>query len=973
MLSDAKRALLERRLRGNADRLNRGARVTRLPEGESPVLSPGQESLWYLHQLDPEDAAYHMYQAIHLHGPLNVAVLEKSLNEIVRRHDVLRTRITEESGRPVPVVQPEFVLAMPVITLTPGPQQEAEARALATEVVRHPFDMANGPLVRCRLIRLSESDHVFVLVLHHIISDEWSLGVFWAELAVCYAGLLAGHALTFPALPVQYTDYAWWQRHQLESGQMDRHLDYWTQKLSGDLPLVMLPADRQPAETKNRGALRSLLLPIVLADKIRQFAGEQDVTPFMLYLAVFQVMLCRYTGQSGLVVGAPVTNRNSLETEGLIGYFINTLVLRFDLADDPTFPGVLRQTRNVVLEALAHQELPFETLVDTLKPERKPGQNPLFQVMFVHQQDTIPTGLAEDLLIRPFPVENGASKFDLTLFVTEENARVTLTIEYKSDLFEGATIDRTLHNLQVLLEGIVARPGRPISTLPLLSDTERRTLLVEWNGTNVEVPPYRNIHQFFEAQAARTPDQTALVFTDQHVTYRELNQRANRLASVLREAGVGPNVCVGLHVERSIEMITGMLGILKAGGAYVPLDPTYPAARLRFMLEDSGAPVILTTRKLGPDLTDGKRRMLLLDSPGLISDVAGGSQTSVSGGVNLSADVSGEHLSYVIYTSGSTGQPKGVPVRHRNLIFSTFARFKYYPENPASFLLLSSFSFDSSVAGIFWTLCTGGTLVLPRQRLEQDIDQLAGLIADQKITHTLCLPSLYTLLLEHARPDQLVSLKSVMVAGEACPVTLARAHYERLPECVLYNEYGPTEATVWSTVYKVPRKPEGNRLPIGRPIPGARIYILDTHLNLVPIGVPGELYVGGEGVTGQYLNQAELTAERFVSDPFVEGQWLYRTGDLARFLSDGTIEFLGRIDQQLKIRGYRIEPGEIEGVLSHHPLIRECVVLARSDGRGRSIANGLEHELETDFLLGKLQALDIREAERLLDDIEHVG
>lgn len=960
MLSAAKRALLERRLRGLADRSGKGTQFMKLPDGASPVLSPGQESLWYLHQLDPENAANHMYKAIRMSGPLNTIILGTSLNEVVRRHEVLRTRFDEVNGRPVPVVQPELVLEMPLVTVPPGPHQEAEVKALATKVVQQPFDLADGPLIRCLLIRLSESNHVFVLVLHHIISDEWSLGVFWKELARYYAGLQADPAFTLPELPFQYPDFARWQHQRLETGQMDRHLAYWTQKLSGDLPRVVLPADHQPFGANNRGALRSLPLPAALAEKIRLLAARQEVTRFTVYLAAFEVLLNRYSGLTDLIVGTPVTNRNSLESEGLIGFFINTLVLRFDLSDDPTFIEALSRTRSVVLEALAHQELPFEKLVDALKPERLPGQNPLFQMMFVYQQETIPANLTDDLLIRPFPVENGASKFDLTLFVTEENEKVTLTIEYRRDLFEAATIDRMLRNLQVLLEGIVADPERPISTLPILSETERRILLKDWNGTEIEAPPYKAVHHFFEAQAAQTPDRTAVVFEDRSLTYGELDQRANQLASVLREVGVGPNVCVGLYVERSVEMIVGMLGILKAGGAYVPLDPAYPSARLRFMLDDSDAPVVLATLTPGPDLTYGGLRIILFESLDSSGEVAW----------NEKVDVSGDHLAYVIYTSGSTGQPKGVPVTHRNLTYSTFARLKYYPESPASFLLLSSFSFDSAVAGIFWTLSTGGTLILPRQRLEQDIDQLADLIAAQKVTHTLCLPSLYSLLLEHAGADQLASLKTVIVAGEACPVSLARAHYDRLPGCVLYNEYGPTEATVWSTVYKVPPGSEGARLPIGRPIPGVRVYVLDSHLNPVPIGVVGELFVGGEGVTGRYQNREELTAERFIPDPYVEGGRLYRTGDLARFLSDGTIEFLGRVDLQVKIRGYRIEPGEIESILSRHPAIRECVVVARSDGKGRGTSHEGEEVLDTGFLLGKLRALDAREAERLLSEVE---
>lgn len=922
-LSAAKRLLFERRLQGTSAG-HAGNGLTHRPGTTPPALSPGQQRLWFLHQLAPESPAYTMYQAVRLEGPLDEGVLERSLNEVVRRHEVLRTTFETVDGQAVPVVTPARRLALPVVDLRALPEPERTARAgeRATAEVLRPFDLATGPLVRTLLLRLAAADHVLLVTMHHIVSDEWSLDVFWRETAALYGAYRAGRPSPLDELPLQYADYAHWQRKRVEDGELAQQLAYWKRQLGGDLPVLQLPTDRPPpAQPSFEGDMAARVLPAALGTALRQRCRSEGVTLFVLMLAAFQTLLYRYAGQTDLVVGVPVTNRGRAELEGLIGFFINTLALRADLSGDPTFLDVLQRTRKAALEGFAHQELPFERLVEELHPERQAGRNPLFQVMFVLQQEPALPPWDPELHPRPFPLQAGAAKLDLTLFVTDGHPHLTLSFEYNTALFDRDTVTRMLGHLEALLEGIAADPGQRIGTLPLLTETERQQLLAAWSTTGPAEPAEACIHHLIAAQAERTPEADAVVFEDRRLSYRELERRAERLAHVLRQHGVGPGVCAGLCVERSPEMLVGILGILKAGGAYVPLDPAYPAERLRFMLADSGAPVLLVQQT--PDwLPPGAgTRILRVDAPG--PDPA----TPPPRARTVTLD----DPAYVIYTSGSTGVPKGVPVTHRNLVHSTLARLRFYPEPVGRFLLLSSFAFDSSVAGLFWTFCTGGTLVLPRQRQEQDVAALATLVARHGVTHTLCLPSLYGLILAYADPRELTALQTVIVAGEACPPAVARRHHALLPHTALYNEYGPTEATVWSTVYRVPPQEPDASVPIGRPIAGCEIYLLDAHLQPVPVGVPGELFIGGAGLVRGYLNRPALTTERFLPHPFRSDPEarLYRTGDRARYRPDGTLVFLGRIDDQVKIRGYRIEPGEIEAALRRHPAVHDAAVAAR--------------------------------------------
>jgi amino acid adenylation domain-containing protein/non-ribosomal peptide synthase protein (TIGR01720 family) len=901
-----------------------------VPRAGALPLSFAQQRLWFLDQLVPDNPFYNMPSAVRLQGQLDVAALVQSLNEVVRRHEALRTTFATVEGQPVQVIAPTLTVPLPVVDLSelPEAEREAEVRRLVVEEARRPFALAQGPLVRAQVLRLGAKEHVVLLMLHHIVSDAWSMEVLLRELGVLYAAFAQGQPSPLPELPVQYADFALWQRQWLQGEVLEAQQAYWQGQLR-EVPVLELPTDHpRPALPSFRGATYPFVVPTSLAAALKALSQREGATLFMTLLAAFQILLARYSRQEDIVVGSPIANRTRLETEGLIGFFVNTLVLRTDLRGNPSFRELLGRVREVCLGAYAHQDLPFEQLVEELQPVRDLSRTPLVQVMFVLQNASLPALEFPGFTLTPVEVDRGAAHFDLTLSLLDTEQGVRGWFNYNLDLFDAATIARMAGHWQTLLEGLVTQPEQRLSELPLLTAAECDQLLVEWNDTKGDYSQDVCVHQLFEWQVERTPDAVAVVCEDQHLTYRELNERANRLAHYLRALGVGPEALVGLCVERSLEMIIGLLGILKAGGAYVPLDPTYPQERIAFMLADAQVAVLVTQHRLVAGLPEHAAQVVCLDADWL--SIAHASEE------NPVSDVTADHLAYVIYTSGSTGQPKGVLVTHHNLVHSTSARTLYYRDPVGSFLLLSSFAFDSSVAGIFWTLCQGGALCLAPPRFEQDLAALPTLIAAQRISHLLSLPSLYGLILAQAPPYSLASLRTVIVAGEPCPGSLVNTHLQQLPEVSLFNEYGPTEGTVWSSVYQVGAAPAGAQVPIGRPIANTQLYLLDDRLQPVPVGVPGELYIGGHGVASGYLQRPELTAERFLPHPFSPepGRRLYKTGDLARYLPDGNIEFLGRSDQQVKLRGFRIELGEIEAVLSRHPAVREAVVLAREDAGG---------------------------------------
>ncbi len=925
-LSDAKRALLDKLLAGKRPIPAELSGVRPRPADVPARLSFAQERLWFLNQLDPSSTAYNMHEALRLHGPLDTASLEQAINFVIARHDILRTIFMTDAGRVTQEVVPELKIRLNLVDLshTSPAEQEAAIELHAAAAARHRFDLTIGPLLVVELLRLSADDHALLITMHHIISDAWSNGLFWSELSTAYEAITHRMVPSLPALSLQYADYAYWQRQWLNESLIQKQLDYWKAQLGNEQMIIQLPVDRPRAASQSyRGEMRSLRLPSHLLPALDTLCQGARTTPFMVALAAFQALLHRYTGQAEVSIGTPIANRNRPEIEPLIGFFLNTLVLKADLSDDPTFAALLARAKDTALDAYTNADLPFEKLVDELHPRRDLSHNPLFQVMLVYQDGAAKAHTLPGLTAQVIPVDGGVAKFDLTLFVTRQADGLELALEYASDLFDASTIDRLLSHLGVMLAAAMTDPEQRVSALPLMSVAERQQILVDWNATGADYPRDKCIHDLVEAYADQTPHAIAVVYDRETLTYAQLEARANQLAHHLIGLGVHPGSMVALCLERSLEMIVGILGVLKAGAAYVPLDPTYPRKRLAFVLTDTVAPVVITQPHLKGVLPASNARVVTLD--------ATWSAVSTQPITRPNMNVTSDNLAYVIYTSGSTGTPKGVPITHRNLVHSTTARFRFYPEPVKRFLLLSSFAFDSSVVGLFWSLCQGGTLVLPRQKQEQDVHEIAALIARHNITHLLCLPSLYHLLLEHGGAGNLGSLNTVMVAGEACAAELVRAHYRLLPRATLYNEYGPTEGTVWSSACAVPADFNGSIVPIGKPIPNMRAYVLDAHRQPVPVGVAGELYIGGEGLTSGYLNRPELTAERFLPNPFRAGELLYRTGDLVRWLADGQLAFFGRVDHQVKIRGHRIELEEIEAALMDQPGVAQAVVIARGD------------------------------------------
>ncbi len=904
--------------------------ITPRTSGSAAPLSFGQQEVWFLAQLMPDTPVYNKCVTVRMPGSLDVDALEQSLNELLRRHEAWRTSFPTVDGQPMQMIHPALLLKLPVVDLRylPETEREVEALQLATEEAGHLFDLAHGPLLRATLIRLGDGEHRLFLTLHRIICDDVTIyQVFLPELHALYEAFSTGQPSPLPELPIQYADFAVWQRELLQGDVFASQLAYWKQHLVGAPMALELPTDRlRPPIPTYRGSMHQFELSKHLTDALRTLSSQEGVCLYITLVAAFKTLLHRYTGQDDLLTGTTTTGRKYSEIQELMGFFLNTLVLRTDMSGNPTFRELLGRVREVTLEAHANEDVPFEYLVKELQRKRELGLQPFFQVLLTLEPPlpTLPSGWT----LTQMDVQTDTSQFDLSLILQDRSEGLIGRFEYSTDLFDAASIERMVGHWQTLLKGIVAAPEQRLMQLPLLTEAERQQLLVEWNATQTSYPKERCVYQLFEDQVERTPDAVALVFERQRLTYRELNAQANQLAHHLRQMGVGPEVRVGLCMERSLEMLVSLLGIFKAGGVYVPLDPTYPSERLTFMLRDAEVAVLLTKTPLLSLLAEQTSAVLCLDTEWpAIADA----RTD-----NPVREVQGDHLAYLIYTSGSTGRPKGVAVTHHNLWHSTQARLSYYHEPVTRFLLLFSIAFDTSLAAIFWTLCQGGTLLLPKETVLQDPFQLTTLIEQQQPSHLMSVTSLYTSLLELAEPQQLGALRAVIVGGERCPRELVEHHWKRLPHCALFNEYGPTEATVWSTVYRCEVQERRGSIPIGRPIANMQVYVLNESLQPMPIGAMGELYVGGAGVARGYLNQPELTAERFVPNPFSKepGGRLYKTGDLVRYLPDGNIEFLGRIDHQVKIHGFRIELGEIENVLRQHPGVRETVVVAGEDTPG---------------------------------------
>src|SRR5579864_2257578 len=910
-------------------------RNTRLPLAPQPrlaltPLSYAQQRLWFIDQMEQGSTEYNMPEALRLRGTLSRTALRHTIHAIIQRHESLRTHFALAGSEPVQVIAPSLQVELLERDLSEYGETE-QAQLVEAALQREweiPFDLSRGPLLRFRLLKLGEQDHILLRTFHHIISDGWSHGVFSREFMRLYDAYCEGRENPLSPLPVQYADFTLWQRQCLTEEVLVGHLEYWKKQLLGAPGLLALPLDH-PRPPRQTFAARRLatVMPSECAAALRRLAQSHDATLYMTLLSAFAVLLHRYTGEQDIVIGSPIANRQEAALEHLIGFFVNSIVIRMQVAPKATFQQILAKVRAVTLEGYTHQDLPFERLVAELSPQRSLNITPVYQIAFALQNAPLEAQLLKGLVIEPVRSDELRVRFDLELHVLEHEHTLEFWWIYNRDLFDPWRIGQMANHYTQLLNRLVENATLPVGDVELVDNVQRSTLLDSFNSAAYSMVQATVVDMFID-HAARAPQATAVVCGSQRLSYGELERLAKALASQLSSRGLGPEARIGLCIHRSIEMVAGIMGILLSGAAYVPLDPESPPERLRHIINDSGLVLVITSRSQRAAIEQTGISTLLLDFD----------EWRQQSALAVSRIYSPLQLAYVIYTSGSSGKPKGVGVSHSNLSYSTQARWQTYQYRPESYLLLSSFAFDSSVAGLFWVLSQGGTLHIPEKGVHNDVHALAGLIEQNHITHLLCLPTFYDQILEEGGSHGLRSLQTVIVAGEVCTVELAEKHCSLLPHARIYNEYGPTEATVWSTVHSFQPGAGLYRVPIGKPIPNAKIYVLDSQMGLALLGVPGELCIGGSGVARGYVNHPELTAERFLPNPFdaTPGARLYRTGDIARWRPDGELEFLGRNDQQVKIRGYRIELEEIEIELKGHARVQDAVVIVREQA-GQSL------------------------------------
>ena len=913
---------LEEKKRLLADLLERQQR-----QPQRAPLSFAQERLWFLAQLEPDNASYNVPVALRLNGDLNVVALEDSINAIVTRHETLRTKFAAVDGEPFQVVSNDpITVDFLDLTLSPGVDVHVESQRLMTAAAQRPFDLVQEHPLRASLIKLAPDEHLLLLTMHHIVSDAWSVNILIHELSIIYEAFTTETEPRLPELPIQYRDFAAWQRNWLQNGFLRQQVDYWVSQL-GTAPRLKLPADHvRPAVRSHRGAHLSFRLGSELTQKLVELSKTEGATLFMTLLATFKVLLYRYTGECDIVVGAPIAGRNRVETENLIGFFVNSLALRTDLSGNPTFRQLLGRVKQVAFEGYAHQDVPFEKLVEELNPVRDVSQTPIFQVMFGLQNAPRTAPQLNNLAVTRVPVDTHTAKFDLTLLMTETADGLSGWLEYSAELFDASTIERLQKHFENLLTSIALNPDGRIANLPFLTEQERQQMLVDWNATETAFPRAHCIHELFEEQARSNPNAVAVVFDDRGMTYGELNRKANQLARYLRQQGVGPDVIVGLATERSLEMIVGLLAILKAGGAYMPLDPSYPHERLLFMIEQANVKLILAQQELLGSLPPGKAQLISLDYD------AG--ETSSHDDENLSRVSDAENLAYVMYTSGSTGQPKGVSITHRNVVRlvknTNYAHF----DAAAVFLQFAPVTFDAATFEIWGPLLNGAKLVVAAAGMES-LENLGQTIQHYGVTTLWLTAGLFHQMVD-TELDNLQGVRELIAGGDVLSAPHVRKVTKTLRNCRLVNGYGPTENTTFTCCQTLTSADTGRSVPIGRPIANTQVYVLSDEMEPVPVGVPGELFIGGDGLARGYLHDPAATAEKFRPNPFATapGERLYRTGDLVKYRRDGSLEFLGRLDQQVKVRGYRVELGEIEFALAQHGDVRECVVTTEDSAGG---------------------------------------
>ncbi len=926
-LSPAKRALLELRLKQGSTREAQPIRPR--TNYSSAEVSFAQQRLWFLDQIEENRALYNVPRAMRLSGALDIPALQRTLNELVSRHEPFRTYFASVDGTLRQIINEKAELTLAHIDLS-GDERADRATEIIREESLRPFDLAHGPIIRASLLRLGEHEHILLLCTHHIVSDAWSAGILFRELEALYNAFSTGQPSPLAPLPIQYADYAEWQRNWLQGEVLETQLLYWKKQLQDATGILDLPTDRPCAAGQlSRGAYKVHALSSGLSNRLAELSKREGATLFMTLLAAFQTLLWRYSNQDDIVVGSPIAGRNRVEIEDLIGFFINTLVLRANVSGNPTFRALLDQVKQTAVGAYARQDLPFEKLVEELQPQRDLKRNPLFQVMFQFQNAAPPQPHLNGLSTKRVKIPTETAKFDLLLLVREQDDALLCVMEYNSDLFDGETIERMLSNYATLLESIVTDPDARVADLALLTTAQRKQILIEWNATKAEFPFQKSIHQLFQEQAQLTPNDVAVACGTKRLTFAELNARANQLAHYLRKRGVGPEVRVAICVERSVEMIVGLLAILKAGGTYVPLEPTFPAERIAFIQADSQARVLLTQKHLSLMPWAGETIYLDSDWPEIARETPEAPNEIASA----------ENSAHVIYTSGSTGQPKGVVSSHRASINRFAWMWRAYPFVEGEVCCQkTSLSFVDSIWEIFGPLLQGVPLVIIPDDAVKDPPRFITALATNNVTRLVLVPSLLRVMLElnEDLAQQLGKLRFCVCSGETLPVELATSFRKKLPQTLLINLYGSSEVAADVLCYEVDRTEALAGIPLGRPIANTSVYVLDSNFQPVPVDVPGEICIGGEGLARGYLNHSTLTAEKFVPDPFSaeSGARLFRTGDIGRYLPDGNIEYRGRRDHQVKVRGFRIELGEIEAQLATHPQVNQAVAVASDNERG---------------------------------------
>jgi amino acid adenylation domain-containing protein len=936
--------------------------IPKISDTSTIPLSREQERLWFLQQLNPTNSFYNYSDLYRLEGNIDVTLLEKSIRFIEDKHDILRSRYYVEQGVPTVKITPEACSKFTFHDFSDNSYDIASQKAAATlqKSASHTFQLADETLLQATVIKVASDNYLLLLLMHHIITDKWSMAIFQKELADNYTTLVEGSIPVIEKPEIQYGSYAHWQVKQPIN---EDHLSYWKQKLSGEIPTLNLTTDRpKKAQPSYKGTFDKQNYKAQTSEAFFKLCKKIEATPYVTMLSVFYVLLQKYSGQRDILVGTPITKREQMSLENLIGFFNDTLVLRTYINNSASFKTIVEEVKKTTLEAFSNKDISFHTLVKTINPSRSLSVHPFFQVMFLYNKVSEIPILGDNIKSSFEPYDAGVAKFDLSLYISEDKGSLMSLMEYATDIFESSTIERMHKHFKRILNIVIENPDVILSEINTYTEQE-----IQFHKTQ-EAPikeysiPCKGIHDIIASQSEKRPEAIALVFKNHKTTYLELNEKANKLAFQLIDLGVQKNDIVGLCIERSHNMIIGLLGILKAGAAYLPLDPEYPSDRISHIFENASAKVLITQSKYTEKYNNLSIKIHALD---IAADL------ELSNKVSL-PKVESSDLAYVIYTSGSTGTPKGVPLTHKNIINSTLARTDFYGVNPSSFLVMSSIAFDSSKAGIFWSLCTGGTLVISEKNLEQDIDRLVNTIYKNSVSHTLMLPSLYAQMIQYGDWKKLRSLDTVIVAGEACATQVAASHFKILPEVNLYNEYGPTESTVWCIAHKLaPKDVKSGSIPIGRPIKNIQVFILDEDRKRVPYGTAGELHIGGLGLAKGYLNDQEKTSQSFIQHPFDRdtSKRLYKTGDLTKYTADGMIAFLGRKDEQVKIRGYRIELNEIEQLIYSNTSIEHAIVTVDNEIEAINW-EALEEETPEKLMQLLNKHITNREAEEILTSIE---